>query len=100
MALARNPQSRPRPMADAMARRIRDTLLLFGGEAHRSEVIAQLARERGLDVRHIPPELEREVISTFERAWRDEAQRDALGFHLKFGEGSHRWAVRSQALAS
>ncbi len=96
MALARNPQPRLTPVADALARQIRETLLLFGGEAHRRDVIAQLARERGLDVSHIPPDLEREVIASFERACREEA----LGLHRKFGEGSHRWAVRSQALAS
>lgn len=92
--MARAPKSRKGP--EALAQRIRDTLLLFGGEAHRSEIIAQLAREEGLDVRRIPRELETAVIASFERACRTEA----LGLHPKFGEGSHRWAVRRQALAS
>ncbi|WP_304165331.1 hypothetical protein [Phenylobacterium aquaticum] len=99
MAHARNPRGRKASTATqaGLAQRIRETLLLFGGEAHRKEVIAQLARERGLDVRHIPPDLEREVIVSFESACRDETLRTALGFHLKFGEGSHRWAVRAPA---
>jgi len=99
MAHAQNPNRRKTggPSDTGLVQRIRETLLLFGGEAHRNEVIAQVARERGLDVRHIPPDLEREVIGSFERACRDEAQRRALGFHLKFGEGSHRWAVRAGA---
>lgn len=99
MAHAQNPNRRKAggPNDPGLVQRIRETLLLFGGEAHRNEVIAQVARERGVDVRHIPPDLEREVIGSFERACRDEAQRTALGFHLKFGEGSHRWAVRAEA---
>lgn len=99
MAHARNPKRREAVAATqaGLVQRIRETLLLFGGEAHRNEVIAQVARERGLDVRHIPPDLEREVIRSFEGVCRDETLRAALGFHLKFGEGSHRWAVRAEA---
>ena len=99
MAHAQNPRHRKAVAATqaGLVERIRETLLLFGGEAHRNEVIAQVARERGLDARHIPPDLEREVIGSFESACRDEALRAALGFHLKFGEGSHRWAVRAEA---
>lgn len=78
---------------ERLAQSIRETLILFGGEAHRREVITWLARERGHDVRNIPPELAQEVIDSFESAWRDEAQRAAYGFVLKFGEGSHRWAL-------
>ncbi|MFD1191528.1 hypothetical protein [Phenylobacterium conjunctum] len=96
MTLARNSHVRMTPTAEVIACQIRETLLLFGGEAHRRDVIAQLARDRGLDVRRIPPELEREVIDSFERACRAQA----LGLHPKFGEGSHRWAVRTRALAS
>lgn len=83
----------PRP-SPALARRIRDVLVQLGGEAHRSEVIATLARDEGLDSKRVPEELEARAIVSFEKAWRNEAQRQALGFHLKFGEGSHRWAVK------
>jgi hypothetical protein len=37
------------------------------------------------------------VIMSFERYWRDETKRAAFGFHLPFGEGSHRWSVRPEA---
>jgi hypothetical protein len=39
------------------------------------------------------------VIRSFEQAWRDEARRAALGFHLRFGEGSHRWGLAKAATA-
>jgi len=31
---------------------------------------------------------------------RDERKRAAYGFHLPFGEGSHRWSVRQEAYAA
>ncbi|MFN3523546.1 MAG: hypothetical protein ACK4YQ_14960 [Phenylobacterium sp.] len=78
----------------ALARRVREALLALGGEAHRQVVIEQVARTMGHDVRQIPEELEAAVISSFEENWRNEARRQAYGFHLRFGEGSHRWGVR------
>lgn len=88
---------KPRP-SPALARRIRDVLVSLGGEAHRSTVIATLARDEGLDASRVPEELEQKAIVSFEQAWKNEAQRQALGFHLKFGEGSHRWAVKEMSL--
>jgi len=36
---------------------------------------------------------------SFDKTWRDERKRAEFGFHLPFGEGSHRWAVlREEAL--
>jgi len=83
----------PQRAADTLAGRIRDTLVQLGGEAHRRTVIETVARDMGVDVRNIPEELQTAVIVSFEESWRDEAQRAAYGFHLRFGEGSHRWAV-------
>ena len=76
-----------------LCRRVREALLSLGGEAHRSMVIEQVARNLGHDVRQIPEELQQEVIVSFEATWRDERKRAAFGFHLPFGEGSHRWGV-------
>lgn len=86
-----------RPVQDRLIDRIRETLLHFGGEAHRRDVIAHLAKESGLDSRNIPEDLEVAVIKSFEETWRDESRRAAYGFHLRFGEGSHRWGVLPEA---
>lgn len=86
-----------RAATDGLVERIRETLLAYGGEVHRRAVIETLARDRGLDVRKIPQDLEMAVISSFEAAWRDEAKRAAYGFTLRFGEGSHRWGVTARA---
>ena len=83
-----------------LCRRVREALLSLGGEAHRSIVIEQVARNLGHDVRQIPEELELQVIVSFEQTWRDEHKRAAYGFHLPFGEGSHRWAARQDVLAA
>lgn len=79
---------------DDIARSIQSALLSLGGEAHRRAVIEAVARQHGIDVLHIPADLESSVIRNFEEAWRDESKRAAYGFHLPFGEGSHRWGVR------
>jgi hypothetical protein len=79
-----------------LAKRVREVLLALGGEAHRALVIEQVARSMGHDVRQIPEELQTALILSFEEAWRDERRRAAYGFHLPFGEGSHRWGVRPQ----
>jgi hypothetical protein len=79
--------------AKSLVKRVREALLMLGGEAHRALVIEQVARRLGHDVRQIPEELEAALIATFEEHWRDERKRAALGFHLPFGEGSHRWSV-------
>lgn len=92
-------RKRPRLSRDILIDRIRDILLQLGGEAHRREVIICLAKEHGLDVRNIPEDLESAVIESFDEAWRDESRRAAYGFWLRFGEGSHRWGVRSPELA-
>ena len=79
-----------------LAKRVREALLSLGGEAHRAMVIQSVAKNLGHDVRQIPEELEASVILSFEQNWRDERRRAAYGFHLPFGEGSHRWGVRAQ----
>jgi len=81
--------------SQTLAKRVRDVLVSFGGEAHRALVIEQVARSLGHDVRQIPDELQAALIQTFEETWRDERRRAAYGFHLPFGEGSHRWGVRT-----
>jgi hypothetical protein len=78
-----------------LAKRVRDVLVSLGGEAHRELVIEQVARSLGHDVRQIPDDLQMALIHTFEQNWRDERRRAAYGFHLPFGEGSHRWGVRT-----
>lgn len=83
-----------------LCRRVREALLSLGGEAHRSIVIEQVARNMGHDVRQIPEELQLQVIVSFEKTWRDERKRAAYGFHLPFGEGSHRWSVREDSYAA
>ena len=47
----------------------------------------------GHDARQIPEDLQAALICSFEENWRDERRRAAYGFHLPFGEGSHRWGV-------
>jgi hypothetical protein len=79
----------------SLAKRVREVLLSLGGEAHRGLVIEQVARSLGHDVRQIPDDLHATLIHTFEDAWRDERRRATYGFHLPFGEGSHRWGVRT-----
>jgi|SRR5579859_709585 len=76
-----------------LAKRVREALLSLGGEAHRAMVIETVARKLGHDTRQIPEELQASVILSFEENWRDERRRAAYGFHLPFGEGSHRWGV-------
>lgn len=83
-----------------LCRRVREALLSLGGEAHRSIVIEQVARNLGHNVHQIPEELQLQVIVSFEQTWRDERKRAAYGFHLPFGEGSHRWAARQDVLAA
>jgi hypothetical protein len=77
-----------------LAKRVREALLSLGGEAHRAMVIELVARKLGHDARQIPEDLHTAVILSFEDNWRDERRRAAYGFHLPFGEGSHRWSVR------
>ena len=52
---------------------------------------------RWIDIfRTIPDELQTAMILAFEQVWRDEEQRAAYGFYLRFGEGSHRWALKPE----
>ncbi len=90
---------KPIRVKTTLCRRVREALLSLGGEAHRSIVIEHVARNMGHDVRQIPAELQDEVIVSFEMTWRDERKRAAFGFHLPFGEGSHRWGVIDPELA-
>ena len=85
---------KPIRVKSTLCKRVREALLSLGGEAHRSMVIQQVARNLGHDVRQIPEDLEADVIVSFEATWRDERKRATYGFHLPFGEGSHRWGVR------
>lgn len=80
--------------ARGLAAHVRKALLSLGGEAHRAVVIQSVARDLGHDVRRIPEDLQASVILSFEQVWRDERKRAEYGFHLPFGEGSHRWSVR------
>jgi hypothetical protein len=89
----RRKKTSARQTTDHLVERIRESLLLFGGEAHRRDVIENVAREVGVDVKNISEDFEAAVILSFEEAWRDEARRAAYGFHLRFGEGSHRWGL-------
>ncbi len=91
---------KPVRIKQTLCRRVREALVALGGEAHRSIVIEQVARNLGHDVRQIPEDLQAEVIVSFERTWADERKRAAWGFHLPFGEGSHRWSVRPDVLAA
>ena len=84
----------PHRVKPTLCKRVREALLSLGGEAHRTMVIEQVARNLGHDVRQIPEELQAELIVSFEETWRDERKRATYGFHLPFGEGSHRWGVR------
>jgi hypothetical protein len=79
-----------------LAKRVREALLSLGGEAHRAMVIEMVAKKLGHDARQIPEDLQAALILSFEDNWRDENRRAAFGFHLPFGEGSHRWGVRPE----
>ena len=89
------PGKKPFRPSQTLAKRVREVLLSLGGEAHRVMVIEQVARSLGHDVRQIPEDLQAALILCFEENWRDERRRAAYGFHLPFGEGSHRWGVRT-----
>ena len=84
---------RPARATQTLAKRVREALLSLGGEAHRAMGIEQVARKLGHDTRQIPEDLQAALICSFEENWRDERRRAAYGFHLPFGEGSHRWGV-------
>ncbi len=95
------PGKKPARGNETLAKRLREALLALGGEAHRGMVIEQVAKSLGHDVRHVPEDLQEALIISFDKAWRDERKRAAYGFHLPFGEGSHRWAVlREEAYAA
>ena len=99
-AASNTPRLRPHARAkQTLCKRVRKALLSLGGEAHRAMVIEHVARDLGHDVRQIPEDLEFAVIVSFEETWRDERKRAMFGFHLPFGEGSHRWSVRTEAFA-
>jgi hypothetical protein len=67
----------------------------FGGEAHRTIVIEQVARSLGHDVRQIPEDLQVRLVSRPSRPTGARAPgARTYGFHLPFGEGSHRWGLR------
>ena len=95
LASDRRPGKKPARPSQTLAKRVRDVLVSLGGEAHRATVIEQVARSLGHDVRQIPDDLQMALIHSFEENWRDERRRAAYGFHLPFGEGSHRWSVRT-----
>jgi hypothetical protein len=92
------PGKKPARGNQTLAKRVREALLSLGGEAHRGMVIEQVAKTLGHDVRQIPDDLEEALIMSFDANWRDERKRAAYGFHLPFGEGSHRWAVQKEML--
>lgn len=103
IAIRRTRSGNVRPTARTtrdLCNRIRDALMMLGGEAHRTTVIEAVARDFGMDVRAIPDELQTAMILAFEHVWRDEEQRAAYGFYLRFGEGSHRWAVKIEEPAT
>lgn len=91
------PGKKPVRGTQTLAKRVREALLSLGGEAHRATVIQSVAKTLGHDTRQIPEDLQAALICSFEENWRDERRRAAFGFHLPFGEGSHRWSVRGQA---
>jgi hypothetical protein len=93
------PGKKPVRGNQTLAKRVREALLSLGGEAHRAMVIESVAKKLGHDTRQIPDDLQTSVILSFEENWRDERRRAAYGFHLPFGEGSHRWSVRPEAFA-
>jgi hypothetical protein len=98
LASVTQPGKKPARVSQTLAKRVREVLLSFGGEAHRTVVIEQVARSLGHDVRQIPSDLQVALIHSFEENWRDERRRATYGFHLPFGEGSHRWSVQAPQL--
>jgi hypothetical protein len=87
------PSKKPVRATQTLAKRVREALLMLGGEAHRAMVIETVAKRLGHDTRQIPEDLQAALICSFEENWRDERRRATYGFHLPFGEGSHRWGV-------
>ena len=87
------PAKKPARTTQTLAKRVREALLMLGGEAHRAMVIETVAKKLGHDTRQIPEDLQAALICSFEENWRDERRRATYGFHLPFGEGSHRWGV-------
>src|SRR5258708_22777399 len=87
------PSKKPARATQTLAKRVREALLSLGGEAHRAMVIEQVAKKLGHDTRQIPEDLQAALICSFEENWRDERRRAAHGFHLPFGDGSHRRGI-------
>jgi hypothetical protein len=92
-------QRKPIRVKTTLCKRVREALVSLGGEAHRSIVIEQVARTLGHHAHQIPEELQLQVIVSFEKTWADERKRAAYGFHLPFGEGSHRWGIVAEQVA-
>src|ERR1700709_1856237 len=84
---------KPVRATQTLAKRVREALLSLGGEAHRAMVIEQVAKKLGHDTRQLPHDLQPALFGWLEEKWRDERRRGTYGFHLPFGEGSHRWGV-------
>ena len=93
------PSKKPARGTQTLAKRVREALLMLGGEAHRAMVIETVAKKLGHDTRQIPEDLQAALICSFEENWRDERRRAAYGFHLPFGEGSHRWGIVAEQVA-
>ena len=71
------PRTRKSPRREQdLCRRMREALVMLGGEAHRTTVIEAVAKEFGLDVRHIPDDLQLAMIMAFEGTYRDDARRE------------------------
>lgn len=85
------------PTPAVLAAMICEALHRFGGEAHRTSVIAEVAYACGYERRRAPPALEVAVIRTFDRFRAEPNGLPDYAFHLRFGEGSYRWSLAPKA---
>jgi len=80
-----------------LAAEIVDALLALDGEAHRKLVLEQIGLKRGGPALRLDGPEGRAVLAAFDAHCLTQAGRQPL-FSLRFGPGSHRWALSPDAM--
>ncbi|WP_304163907.1 hypothetical protein [Phenylobacterium aquaticum] len=90
--LSRTPDPHP------LVAEIVEALMALSGEAHREVVVDRIAQGRHRAARAASPALRDEVFRAFDAHRHVDGEHPSL-FHLRFGEGSHRWSLAPAAIA-
>jgi hypothetical protein len=97
LAVSRDARLSRTPDAHPLVAEIVEALMALSGEAHRDVVIDRIAQGRHPGARAASQALRDEILRAFHAHCETGAER-AL-FRLRFGEGSHRWALAPAAMA-